>query len=334
MNLKFSQTGANLAGGMVYWPWKIIPKVQTLCISDMDICRGLRWISASNISNMMLWHHFHSTSDPLNSQIWGQKGAPICIWLWDSNQCGSNTLHISDMDVWSCLRVNISLSHNLMTSFLLHKWTSKFPKLGLTWLVEWYKDEGAPIYGLEKSYQRSKHFAYLIWMFAGVWDGYQPQTWCYDIISTPQVTSWIPKSGANLAGGMLYEPPYAFETAPMAQTFWICQILIWMYEVVWGGYRPQPWCYKIIFTPYTQSRIPRSVANLAGVTVCVPPCPWDSIPMAETLCIYLICMYEVVRGGYQPQTRCNVIIYIPHETQNSQTGANLAGVMNLMSTKG
>ena len=155
----------------------------------------------------------------LNSQIWGQlawwndKGAPICIWLWDSNQWGSNTLHISNMDVWSGLRVNISLNHNLMISFLLHKWTWKFPKLGLTWLVEWYKDEGAPIYGLEKSYQRSKHFAYLIWMFAGVWDGYQPQTWCYDIISTPQVTSWIPKSGANLAGGMLYKPPYAFATA-------------------------------------------------------------------------------------------------------------------------
>ena len=150
----------------------------------MDVCRGLRWISASN---MMLWHHFHPTSDFLKSQIWGQLG-------W-----------------WNAIRAPICLRDSI----------------------------------------------------------------------------------------------------PMAQTFCICRILIWMYEVVWGGYRPQPWCYEIIFTPHTQSRIPRSVANSAGVTVCVPPCPWDSIPMAEALCIYLICMYEVVRGGYQPQTRCNVIIYIP-----------------------
>ena len=33
----------------------------------------------------------------------------------------------------------------------------------------------------------------------------------------------------------------------MAHTFCICRI--WMYEVVWRGYQPQPWHYGIIFTP-------------------------------------------------------------------------------------
>ena len=33
---------------------------------------------------------------------------------------------------------------------------------------------------------------------------------------------------------------------PMAQTLCIC--LLWMYEVVWGRYRPQPWHHSIIST--------------------------------------------------------------------------------------
>ena len=49
-----------------------------------------------------------------------------------------------------------------------------------------------------------------------------------------------------------------------------------------------------------------------------PICPWDSIPMAQTLCIYLIWIYEVVWGGYKPQPWDNGIIFTPQVTLNSQ----------------
>ncbi len=72
-------TGASIC------PWNSILMAQTLCISNMDVWNGLRWISAST---MTLWHHSHSTSDPEFPNLgttWPvecYKGAPI--WPWDS----------------------------------------------------------------------------------------------------------------------------------------------------------------------------------------------------------------------------------------------------------
>ena len=42
--------------------------------------------------------------------------------------------------------------------------------------------------------------------------------------------------------------PHALETAwQWLKRFFMC--LVWMYEAVWGGYQPQPWCYGIILIP-------------------------------------------------------------------------------------
>jgi hypothetical protein len=53
--------------------------------------------------------------------------------------------------------------------------------------------------------------------------------------------------------------------------------------------------------------------------------PWDSIPMAQTLCICLIWMYEVIWGGYQPQTWRYGIIFTPQVTLSSQIGWSQLG---------
>ena len=89
-----------------------------------------------------------------------------------------------------------------------------------------------------------------------------------------------------------------WERIPIAQTFFVC--LIWMYEVVWGGYQPQPWKCAIISTPQVdlnpQNRGQLGQCNYKGATIR----PWDSIPMSQTLCIRLKWMYEVVWSGFQP----------------------------------
>ena len=58
-----------------------------------------------------------------------------------------------------------------------------------------------------------------------------------------------------------------------------------------------------------------------------PICPWDGIPMAQTLFICPIRMYEVVWGGYQPLPWDNDIIPTPQVTRIPKSGANLVGVM-------
>ncbi len=70
-------------------------------------------------------------------------------------------------------------------------------------------------------------------------------------------------------------------------------------EVVWRGNQPQPWCC-----------IPKSGANLAGVMEwkCTHLPLRQHTNMAQTLCIWLIWMYEAIWGRYWPQTwRCGII---------------------------
>ncbi len=87
----------------------------------------------------------------------------------------------------------------------------------------------------------------LIWMHEAVWGRHRPHPWCCGIISTPQVTltsqiwgqlGWCNGMGAHMC---------PWDSITIAQTLRICQI--WMYEVVWGGYQPQPWRNDIISTP-------------------------------------------------------------------------------------
>ena len=105
----------------------------------------------------------------------------------------------------------------------------------------------------------------------------------------------------------------------MAQTLCIC--LIWMYEVVWGGYQPQPWRCGIISTP--QLNLNPQILGQLGCYNGIRVHPylletWDSIPMSQTLCICLLWMYEAVWSRYQPQPWRYGIIFTPQVTLTSQ----------------
>ena len=59
-------------------------------------------------------------------------------------------------------------------------------------------------------------------------------------------------------------------------------------------------------------------------------CPWDSISIAQALCICLIWVFEVVWSGYQPQPyRCGIII-TPQVNLNAQIGGQLAQSKRLL----
>ncbi len=95
----------------------------TLWISNMDVWSSLRWIS---ISTMTSWHHFHSTSYP-ESQIWGQLGRcnGIRVQLFALETADQWLKHFVYV-LYGCMKqseVDIHLNHDVMTSFLLHKWT-------------------------------------------------------------------------------------------------------------------------------------------------------------------------------------------------------------------
>ena len=121
----------------------------------------------------------------------------------------------------------------------------------------------------------------------------------YGIISTPQMIKSPNLGPAWPVLRYMVATICRWDSIPMAQTLCICQI--WMYEVVWGGHQPQTWRYGIISTPQWNLS-PQIWGQLGrcydkGGTIC----PWDSIPMAQTLCICCKGMYEVIWGEYQPQ---------------------------------
>ena len=74
-----------------------------LHMSNIDVGSGLRWMLASN---MTLWHHIFSTSDP-DSNIWGRLGQCNGVRLHPytprtaNHTNGSNTFYMSNMDVGS-----------------------------------------------------------------------------------------------------------------------------------------------------------------------------------------------------------------------------------------
>ena len=80
----------------VFYPPRLAPY--------QDAGSSLRWLSASN---MTLWHHFDSTSDPephnLSLVVWVKlfKAATLCLWTKD--QC-AQTLYMLYMNAGSSLR--------------------------------------------------------------------------------------------------------------------------------------------------------------------------------------------------------------------------------------
>ena len=86
-----------------------------------------------------------------------------------------------------------------------------------------------------------------IWMYEVVWVGCQPQPWSCGIISTPQWELNPQIWGQHGQCNGIRVQPYAIETACQCLKHFVW--LIWMYEVVGGGCKPQPWGYGSFSTP-------------------------------------------------------------------------------------
>ncbi len=143
----------------------------------------------------------------------------------------------------------------------------------------------------------------------------------HDVMTSLSLHKWprLHKSGANLASGMVYGCTHIpLNSIPMAQSLYIC--LIWMYEAVWGGHQAHPWGCGIVSTPQVTltSQIWGQLGRCNGMGAPICPWAWDSITIAQTLCIRQIWMYEVVWGGYKPQPWCNDIISTPQVTMSPQ----------------
>ena len=159
-----------------------------------------------------------------------------------------------------------------------------------------------------------------LWMYEEVWGGYQPQTWHHGNIFTQQVNL-----NSQITLGPTWQlwrnevaPIWPWDSIPMAQKLWT-YLMCMCWEAVWGGYRPQTWCYDIISSEFPNLGPIWPVERYQGV----PIWPWDSMPMAKTLCIRLIWMYYKVRWGglrwISASTLCYDIIFTPQEVNlNSQ----------------
>ncbi len=120
--------------------------------------------------------------------------------------------------------------------------------------------------------------------------------------------AWTPKSGANLAGatveGCTHMPSRQHTSG--SNSLYMSNMDVWSglrwisasTMMLWQCFPPQE-----NLTSHLTSQMggQRGWCNNKGASIC----PWDSIPMAQTLCICLIWMWVASWGGYQPQLWCN-----------------------------
>ena len=107
---------------------------------------------------------------------------------------GSNTLYKSNMDVWSILRWISASTKRFWHYDYVIIYTSQVTlilsqirrQLGRCYIIRVHPC------ALERAYQWLKHFLYVQYgcmkYSKAVWVGYQPQTWHYGIMYTPQLT--------------------------------------------------------------------------------------------------------------------------------------------------
>ena len=116
--------------GAPIWPWDSMPMAKTSCIRLIWMYYkvqwgGPRWISASTI---MLWHHFHSTRSesefPNPGPTWQAGRMKIRVHPYALETQHTNELNTLDVSI-GCMKrseVDISLKHDTMATFSLHKW--------------------------------------------------------------------------------------------------------------------------------------------------------------------------------------------------------------------
>ena len=134
----------------------------------------------------------------------------------------------------------------------------------------------------------------------------------HDILASFTLHKWpiLSKSGANVADttelGYKGAPKCPWDSIPVAQT--PCVYQLWMYEVVWGGYQPHPWCYGIIFTP--QVTLNTQIWGQLGQCSCikVPPYAFETAYQWLKHCVYVY---------YECMKRSEVEISLNHDTMTS-----------------
>jgi hypothetical protein len=102
-------------------------------------------------------------------------------------------------------------------------------------------------------------------------------------------------------------------------SIWICSktlhCLIWMWEAVWVGWQPQPWCNAMIMTPHV-TQMAKSLGHLCKAAT---TCLWTAYECAQTLCICSIWMWEAVWGGCQAPSWCNDMILTPQVSEKAKS---------------
>jgi len=165
-------------------------------------------------------------------------------------------------------------------------------------------------------------------MCEAVWGEYQHQTWPSDIIFTPQVNLNFQIWGQLGRWTNIRVHTCGLETAYQ----WLkplCIYLMWIWEVVWGGYQPQPWCYGIIFTAQVNLNSQIQISGQLGWCNGIQVYPYGLQTACQwlrhfSLFICLIRIWEAVWGGYHPrQSWPHDLIFTPQATLNFQIWGQL-----------
>ncbi len=201
---------------------------------------------------------------------------------------------MSNMDVWSSLRW-ISASTRMFWHHFHPPSDPDFPDPGPIWPVQRY--EGANKWPWDNIPMAHTLCICLIWMYEAVWGGYQPH---HEVMASFLLHKWpcLPKSGANLAGVTVLGCNHM-----ALRQHTNGSITLNMSKMdVWSGLRWISASSMTLWHHFHPTRYPEFpnlgqtwlVWRYKGATIFF----WESIPMAQTLCICLIWMYEAVWGGY------------------------------------
>ncbi len=154
--------------------------------------------------------------------------------------------------------VAVSLNHDIIPSFWLHKWprTTK-SEPSIVGITVW----GYCHMSMESISMCSNTCICLMCMWEAVWVGCEPQPWHNDIILTPQVTQ-NPKCDTRSVGITVW----GYFHMPMGSIS-MCLNTLYMSNVDVGSSlsccQPQPWCNDIILPPQVTQN-PRIWAKKCG----------------------------------------------------------------------
>ena len=146
---------------------------QTLC-KYLNGCTEWSEVDISLNHDLMIWHHFHPTSNDPEFPIWGQLGRcnGIRVHPYVNETAHQGQKHFVYVK-YGCMKwfkddVYCQLNYDAIASFPSHNWPWEFPNLGPTWLVEWCK--GPPICLWDSISIAQTLCVCLMWMFAVVRD--------------------------------------------------------------------------------------------------------------------------------------------------------------------